>query len=208
MVPPVERKRPWYLVLALLGALALGTAGAFQGWSTYALYHEPLDPTVVGAGIPDEADRLAVVARFQAYLQVLDVAKPRAWPLGVATLLLGSAIFVFAMRALGGNRSARTVLVQLVLAQAVTNAAGYGLLRDVFEADLHVREAEDAAESHDRIPEHDRAAVLSAASKMRRAGYPIQLALDTLSSALIVVALTRRRSREFFDAASEAVRER
>ena len=29
-----ERKRPWYLVLALLGALALGTAGAFQGWGT------------------------------------------------------------------------------------------------------------------------------------------------------------------------------
>jgi hypothetical protein len=203
-----ERKRPWYLVLALLGALALGTAGAFQGWGTFVSYHEPIDPTVVGSGIADEADRLAVVARFEAYLQVLDVAKSRAWPLGVATLVLGTAIFVFAMRALGGNGAARAVLVQLIVAQAGTNAASYWLLRDVFEAELRLREAEDAATSRDNVPERDQAEVLHAASKMRRAGYPIALALDTLGSALIVVALTRRRTRAFFDPASEPMRER
>jgi hypothetical protein len=207
MVSP-ERKRPWYLVLALLGALALGTAGAFQGWGTFVSYHEPIDPTVVGSGIADEADRLAVIARFEAYLQVLDVAKSRAWPLGVATLVLGTAIFVFAMRALGGNRAARAVLVQLIVAQAGTNAASYWLLRDVFEAELRLREAEDAATSRDNVPERDQAEVLRAASKMRRAGYPIALALDTLGSALIVVALTRQRTRAFFDPASEAMRER
>jgi hypothetical protein len=207
MVSP-ERKRPWYLVLALLGALALGTAGAFQGWGTFVSYHEPIDPTVVGSGIADEADRLAVVARFEAYLQVLDVAKSRAWPLGVATLVLGTAIFVFAMRALGGNGAARAVLVQLIVAQAGTNAASYWLLRDVFEAELRLREAEDAATSRDNVPERDQAEVLHAASKMRRAGYPIALALDTLGSALIVVALTRRRTRAFFDPASEPMRER
>jgi hypothetical protein len=205
---PVERKRPWYLVLALLGALALGTAGAFQGWGTFVTYRDPIDPTVVGGGISDEADRLAVVARFEAYLQVLDVAKPRAWPLGVATLVLGTAIFVFAMRALGGSRGARAALVQLIVAQAGVNAASYLLLRDVFEADLRMREAEDAAASHENIPERDQAEVLRAAAKMRRAGYPIALGLDTLSSALIVVALTRRRSLAFFDPSSEALRER
>ncbi len=207
-MPPPERKRPWYLVLSLLGALALGTAGAFQGWGTFVSYRDPVDTSTAGSGIPDEADRLAVVARFQAYLQTLDAAKPRAWPLGVATLLLGGAIFVFAMRALGGSNTARAALVQLVVVQAGANAASYWLMRDVFEADLKVREAEDAAESHERVPERDRAEVLRAASKMRRAGYPIAFALDTLSSALIIVALTRRRSREFFDAAGQAVRER
>src|SRR5580693_2418633 len=94
-----ERKRPWYLVLALLGALALGTAGAFQGWGTFISYRDPIDPSMVGSGIPDEAERLAVIARFQAYVQTLDAAKSRAWPLGVAALLLGAAIFVFAVRA-------------------------------------------------------------------------------------------------------------
>ena len=208
MVVPAERKRPWYLVLALLGALALGTAGAFQGWGTFVSYHDPIDPTIVGSGIADEADRLAVVARFQAYLQVLDLAKSRAWPIGVATLVLGTAMFVFAMRALGGSGTARAVLVQLVVAQAGANAASYWLLRDVFEAELRLREAEDAATSHDTVPERDQAEVLRAAAKMRRAGYPIALALDTLGSALIVVALTRRRARAFFEPASEALRER
>lgn len=203
-----ERKRPWYLVLALLGALALGTAGAFQGWGTFVSYHDSIDPTIIGGGIADEADRLAVIARFASYLQVLDLAKSRAWPLGVATLILGTAIFVFAMRALGGSGTARAVLVQLIVAQAVVNAASYWLLRDVFEAELRLREAEDAAASHDNVPERDQAEVLRAAAKMRRAGYPIALALDTLGSALIVVALTRRRARAFFDPTGEALRER
>jgi hypothetical protein len=202
------RKRPWFLVLALFGALALGTAGAFQGWATFVTYRDPVDTSSVGRDIADEADRAAVVSRVQAYIQTLDAAKSRVWPLGVATLLLGSAVFFFAMRALGGNSSARVALVQLVVAQAGANAASYWLLRDVFEADLRVHEAEDAAESHDRVPERDRAEVLRAAAKMRRAGYPIAIGLDTLSSALIVFGLTRRRSREFFDAAGKAVQER
>jgi hypothetical protein len=199
------RKRPLYLFFALLGALALGTAGALQGWGTFVSYREPVDPSMVGGGIPDEADRLAVIARFQAYVQTLDAAKSRAWPLGVAALLLGAAIFVFAVRALGGSGSARAALVQLVVAQAGANAASYWLMRDVFEADLRVREATDAAESRERVPERERAEVLRAAGKVRRAGYPIAFAVDTLTSALIIVALTRRRSREFFDPASEAV---
>jgi hypothetical protein len=203
-----QRKRPWILVLALFGALALGAAGAFEGWGTFVTYHDPIDVSGVGRDIPDEGDRAAVVTRVQAYLDTLDAAKNRAWPLGVATLILGSAVFVFAMRALGGNKGARLALVQLVVAQAGANAAGYWLLRDVFDADLRVHEAEDAAESRERVPEHERAEVLRAAAKMRRAGYPIAIALDTLSSAFIVFGLTRRRSREFFDAAGDALRER
>ena len=61
-----------------------------RGGARFVRYHDSIDPTVVGSGIADEADRLAVVARFEAYLQVLDVAKSRAWPLGVATLVLGT----------------------------------------------------------------------------------------------------------------------
>ena len=36
---------------------------------------------------------------------------------------------------------------------------------------------------------------------------PLGLALRTLGSALVVIALTRRRSREFFDETGEAVEE-
>jgi hypothetical protein len=208
-MPAAERKRPWYLVLALLGALALGTTGACSGWTTVALYREPIDPSFASEGISDDADQAAVVGRMRAYLQTLDAAKRRGWPIGVATMLLGGAVFVFAMRAMGGNGGARVALIQLVVAQAGVHAAAYWLMRDVFEANLRLFEAKQAAEIHEHVPERPRADDMArAASSMMRAANPIVFALRSLGSALVVVALTRRRSREFFRAAGEAVEER
>jgi hypothetical protein len=205
-MPAAERKRPWYLVLALLGTLALGTTGACGGWSTIAFYREPMPASIEGQGIADEADRAAVAARAQAYVQALEGARRRAWPLGVAALLLGSALLVFSMRALSGSKSARAVLVQLAVVQAVANAASYWLMRDVFEAELRKFEAEQAAEFHQRVPERSRADDMArSASGMLRAANPIAFALRTLGSALVVVALTRRKSREFLDAGREAI---
>jgi hypothetical protein len=191
-----ERKRPWYLVLSLLAALAFGANGARNGWATVMLYHEPIDPAIAGRGIADEADRAAVVARVEAYVRALDAAKSRGWPLGVAKLLLGGATLFFAMRAMGGSRGARAALVQLVLAQAAAGAASHWLLRDVDEAELRCIEAQQAAH-HERVPE-----------EMLRAAASVALALHLLGSALIVVALTRRRSRDFFEPAATAVGER
>jgi hypothetical protein len=190
-----ERKRPWYLVLSLLGALAFGANGARSGWSTVMLYHEPIDPSMAGRGITDEADRAAVVARVDAYVHALDAAKSRGWPLGVAKLLLGGATLFFAMRAMGGNRGARGALVQLVLAQAVVGGLTHWLLRDVEEAEIRCIEAQQAAH-HERVPE-----------EMLRAAASVALALQMLGSALIVVALTRRRSRDFFEPTATAVGE-
>ncbi|MGO9838321.1 MAG: hypothetical protein ACLP1X_29425 [Polyangiaceae bacterium] len=202
------RKRPFYLVLALLGALALGANDACTGWATVALYREPIDPSLAGEGIPDEGDRVALVARFEAYLRALDAARPRGWPLGIATLLLGSAVLVFATRALGGSGRARAALVQLVVAQAGTYAAAYWLLPGVLEAELHVHEAKQAAETHEHVPERARAdEITRATTGMLRAMNPLGLALRTLGSALVVIALTRRRSREFFDETAKAVEE-
>jgi len=201
-----KRKRPWYLVLALVGAVTLGSAGACDGWSTVTLYREPIDPSLVGQRIANEPDRAAVVARFQAYLQALDAAKPRGWPLAVASLLLGGAILIAAVRTLGGNGSARRVLVQLVIAQAGTSALSYWLMRDVFDVYLRFVDASQAAEIHERIVDRPRAeeTARTSASALRVAT-PIAFALRTVGSALIVIALTRRRSRELLDSASEAI---
>jgi hypothetical protein len=43
---------------------------------------------------------------------------------------------------------------------------------------------------------------------MARVASPIVLVLSSLGSALVVVALTRRRARDFFDAAAAAIQER
>jgi hypothetical protein len=144
-----------------------------------------------------------------AYVRAFDAAKSRGWPLGVATLLLGAATLFFAMRTMGGSAGARAVLVQLVVAQAGVNAAGHWLLRDVDEAEIRMLEAREAAEIHETIAEKPRADEMSrTAAKMLHAASPIALAFEMLGSALIVVALTRRRSRDFFDAATAAIGQR
>jgi hypothetical protein len=205
----IERKRPWYLVLGLLAAIAFGVVGARSGWGTVTLYHEPINPSLAVQGIANEADRAVVVARVETYLNALDAAKSRGWPLGVATLLLGVATLFFAMRALGGSAGARAALVQLMVAQAGLNIVSHVLLHDVLDADLRVLEASETASIHEQGLDKPRAdEMIRTTEAMLRVASPIVLALQLLGSALIVVALTRRRSREFFDPPAAAVRER
>jgi hypothetical protein len=193
----LDRKRPWYLVLALLGALVLGTSGLSAGWSRMMIYRSPVDPTLEGEGIHDEAEREAIVARARTWLQALDDAKPRGWPLGVATFVLGGAVFFFAMRTLGGNSGARTALVQLVIAQAAVHVADYALLRDVWDMNARLLLAKQAAVAH----EHVDPAVMREGTPI----VPIVVGFETLGSALVVLGLTRRRARQALEARAEAL---
>jgi hypothetical protein len=200
-----ERKRPWYLVLSLLAALALGANGARSGWAAFMLYRGPVDPARAGQEIADEAERTAIVARVEDYLHALDAAKSRGWPLGVAALLLGGATLFFAMRAIGGSSGARTILVQLVVAQAGLSVTHHVLMHDVEEAELRMVEGSlraKAADVHDRVL---RADDMRTAEQIVRAWNPIGLALQVLGSAFVVVALTRRRSRDFFEPTAAAL---
>lgn len=185
-----ERKRPWYLVLALLGALTLGTLGASLGWSRVLLYREAIDVTAEGIGIANEAQRRLVVARAQECIAALDAAKSRGWPLAVASLLVGSAVLIFGVRTLGGSGSARTALVQLMIAQAGINAADYYLMRDAWNAQQRLYEAKQAATTHVEVNSFT------------------LTALSTFASALVIFGLTRPRSREFLDAVAGPIEER
>jgi hypothetical protein len=185
-----ERKRPLYLFLALLGALAIGTTAARAGWETIMLYHEPIDVSLVARGAGDGVDRAAIESAALAYVHALDAAKARGWPLAVATLLLGAALIIFSMRALGGSAGARAALVQLVAAQAGVSIVGFWLLRDVLAAEVGASVASGTPLSWARV------------------FGPVRLVLSLLSSTLVVVALTRRRSREFFEASAAALEER
>lgn len=194
-----ERKRPWYLVLALLGALALGTAGASSGWFAARIYFVDVDPTAFADGITNERDREVVVSRGEDLLHSLDAARSRAWPLAVATLLLGSATLVFALRALSGSSGARAALVQLVLAQAGVHVAANYLLRDPLEKTLRLQQAKAAADEHaGGTPEPVPTQTTSTVS----------LVLGTLASVLVVVGLTRRGSLAYFEAGPATVEER
>jgi hypothetical protein len=204
-MPPVVRKRPWYLTVALLGALLVGSGAAREGWQTFVSYQATVDPAEIAPGIDDDADRQAVVTRFQTYLHVLDAAKPRAWPLAAEALVLGTAIFIFAMKVFGGNGAARAMLLQLLVVHAGVNAAGHWLQRDVLEAEADLDEALVIA----KLPNEPgvRADAMRHTALLRPAR-PIGLAIPIVWSALIVVGLTRRRSNEFLQGGPEALGER
>jgi hypothetical protein len=208
---PAERKRPVYVMLALLVALLLGTSAANGAWSVIETYREPIDPSLAGENLSDEADRAAVIARYEAYVHVLDAARPRGWPVAVGSLLLGTGVVIAAIRALGGGRTARALLLQLIVAQAALGAASYWLLGDVVDAENRWKEAELAARVHESSPsqqEPQQRAVTEEALRMSnqliRIFPRVELVFGTLSSALVVIALTRRRARDFFDSSAEA----
>jgi hypothetical protein len=203
------RKRPFYLVLALLGAVAFGAYGALQGWSFFLQYRGAIDPSLVGQDIANAEDRAAIVVRANACQAALDAVKGWGWPIAVAAIVLGSAMFIFAMRGLAGSRAARAMLVQIVIVQAGLNVAQHWRLRGVEDANLGLSEAVYTAYLRENVPEWNHPEARAAAgAAMWRSAYPFSLAAQTLCSALIVVALTRRRTREFFDASGEALGER
>jgi hypothetical protein len=200
-------KRPWYLVVALSLALALGMTGACNGSALVQRYHAPVDTLAAIPAIRDIAaddDRAAVQARFDAYISTLDGARQRGWPLAVALLLLGSATVFFSMRVIGGSGGGRSALLQLIVVQAALAPVAQWLMRDVDEAETRVEEAMLSARARaGNIP----AMQIDAGTMALRARGPVGLALHTLGCAFVLVGLTRRGSRAYFEGTAEAVEE-
>ena len=204
-----ERKKPWYLVVALLGGLAFGVGGGCDGYRAITFYKNPsLDPASLVQGIANDIDRNLVAKAFEAWLAAMDMAKGRVFPIGVAALLVGAALIVFALRAMAARPGARGVLMQLVFVQAALGIASYVLQKDVRAAEQGFHAAVIEAQAHEGVAdrvEAEKVARLAVATNSWLP--PVYLALRTLGSILIIIAMTRPRSREFFDAPSDPVSE-
>jgi hypothetical protein len=200
-------KRPWYLVVALSLALALGMTGACNGSALVQHYHAPAEQIAALRAMSDIAaddDRAAVQARFDAYITTLDNARPRGWPLAVAMLVLGCATVFFSMRVIGGSGSGRAALLQLIFVQAALAPVAHWLMRDVDEAETRVEEAMLSAHARaGNVP----ALRLNTGALALRARGPVGLALHTLGCAFVLIGLTRRGSRAYLEGAAEAVEE-
>jgi hypothetical protein len=209
MSEKAERKRPWYLALALVGGLALGLGQGCDGYLDMSFYRsERLDPSAIVQSVSNDADRITIQKRFDAWVVAMDAAKTRVFPLGVAALVLGMATIIFAMRAMAGRKSARSALIQLVIAQAALGGASFALRTDDRRAynDLAAAVATSRARAMAPDPaQADSVARITVAAQSVMP--PVYLALRTLACALIVFAITRPRAREFFDAASDPVSE-
>src|SRR5262249_28169745 len=133
-------------------------------------------------------------------------AKTRGWPLGVAMLLLGGAMVFMSLRAIGGGGGGGGGLVPLALAPAGGGGAGHWPVPGGNGARGRVQRARAAARGRALGLPVDGAALPTAS--MWRAAESMFLVLRSIGSALIVIGLTRRKSRDFFDAAAAALEER
>lgn len=206
-IPPASerttepRKRPWYLVVALIACSLFGVMSALDGCNRVA-YYRGAKVERFEDGLNVETNRAAVREAVDAYLTTLDQERRVMFPLSVADIVLGMAMFLMAAGAMAGRNGARRALTQIVvvraglaiLAYAVTprvRAADMDLSRAVGSAFLREAESDTAAADKAVAEYNERLRVMPAVA----AG---ALAFKTAALGIVVLALTRRRTREFY----------
>jgi hypothetical protein len=200
--PPKPVSRPRYLVVALVMALVFGAGCWTEGCARLQFYRGAEDAgAMLNAQIRDDADRSHVEDLYRRFLDVAEAARKRAVPMSAASFVLGAALLALASRGLAGRVNARSALVQVVAAQAIVVVAAFFVLRDVTNAELDWHLARTLAQQREALVPDDFAKIEPVLRDARYYAGPGWLVLRTVASLLIVVALTRPRSRAFFEAA-------
>lgn len=201
---PDARRRPWFLILALVVCSILGAGGFIGGTETVAVYRTTqLDTSVRLKDLKEDAHRQDAQASVDHLVEVLEQERPKMFPLSVAELILGLAMFILAAAAMAGRSGARSSLVQIVLVQAA-------LIVGTYVATPKVRWAASEMELTIRAGEleetgNDPAMVKDTVRRFRQIEPVITggvLGGRLLVALLIVVALTRKRTRAFYEAMS------
>lgn len=204
-----RKLRPWFLVVALIVAWFVGAYGATSGCTTVAILREGVVPDRTSleqaiGGAPEPAQAIAV-AHEAARLRAMAVRGETAFPLGVARLLLSTALVVACAMAMAGRPGARTFAMQAVLAYAVYAGIDYALSRPM-RADWIPEVAAAAAEIARGAPAQAPFADVRFWTWFERMRFGV-LELGTMTLAFL--ALASARSKAFFAAAAaESVRQR
>jgi len=208
-VAPGPLKKPRYLLVALIMALVFGAGCWTEGCGRLAFYRGERDQSqALNASIQNEADRTRAESLYHRFTEIADAARARAIPMAAATFVLGAALLALAARGLAGKTNTRNPLVQVVVAQAAVVVLSYFVTRDVRNAELDWEIERTLIHQREVLPPDQYEQVVPMMHSMRAVGVPGWLVVRTLASALIVFALTRQRSREFFEAAGSTATER
>lgn len=197
-----RKLRPWFLVAALIVSWFVGAHGATSGCTTVAILREGVVPDratleqAIG-GAPEPAQAVAV-AHEAARLRAMAVRKETAFPLGVARLLLSTALVVGSAMAIAGRPGARAFAMQAVVAYAAYAGVDYALSRPM-RADWIPEVAAAAAEIAATAPAQAPFADTRFWTWFERMRFGI-LELGTM--ALAFAALAAPRSKAFFAAAA------
>jgi hypothetical protein len=190
--PPT--KRPWYLMAALVAAWIYGAHALNVGYEQLAFFRGDRPDLQAETGqIASAEGRETAIAAGEHLVAVMESAEHRLMPFGVASLLLGGAMILFAARSMGFREGSRSKLVQVVVVHAGIVVAAFLCSQDVTAAQA----AFWASFLRGAVMTHDLgdAAVVSS---VVRTFAPLRLLMSIAFSGLIVIALTRPSARAFF----------
>lgn len=205
--PPPSRSavrlRPWYLVAAMVMTWFIGLSGLTTGWATAKLLRDGTLPDVAAA--LHAAQGSGTMADFGALLRAAEISARLThasvtFPISVAQALLGGLLVVASSLAMSGRRGARALALQAILATAVLMAVDFALTRGVRGAVIDALVTASGA-LPPGAPARDRfgdAGALWWAMRM------VLVIRDLGPLALAALALTRARTKTFFDAVARA----
>lgn len=201
--PPIRSgapKRPVFLLVALALTMLFGAAGWMSGCQTIEEYRTPADAFEHQIEVlPTAEDREAARASHDRYQAVMDIAKTRQYPFGIAEFLLGAAMLALSARTFGGRAGARSMLVQVAVAQALLLVVAYFVTRDARDAWLtHIGVTGSLMSPPDSVERllWRPGMVTAVASAL----WSTWLFVRTLLSAMAIVLLTRKQTTAFTDA--------
>lgn len=192
-------RKPWYLVLALLICSGFGACGSTGGWATIELYRGAQADSRA-ADFSHEDNRKAVTATYDRIMTAMDAERPREFPLAAGELVLGFAMFMLAAAAMTGRGGARRALVQVTIAQAALDVASFVLTPKTRFARIDWAMAQEAGKLLEAG--QSKAQVDHTMPWMRVLAHGLSIAelvVTTIVAGLIVFALTRPRSRAYYE---------
>jgi hypothetical protein len=197
--PPSGPKRPWYLFAALVGGWIYGAQALSEGYDTVAYFRgDHLDVHAVAEDVNDTTARESIIALAERWIAAKDGLRKREYPLGIASLLLGGAMILFSARSMAGREGARSALIQVVVVHAGVVLAWYWLASDDMRAFALFDEARQEALLRQAgasiTPDLERLYRIAG-----RIAPAVAVGVQSVASALIVLALTRPRVRAFFE---------
>jgi hypothetical protein len=192
------RLRPWYLIAAMMTTWFAGMYGFMTGFETARFLRSGRIPDITAApqaGVAAEALATALGELLRATVVHARVT----FPLAVGQAILSGLLIIASGLAMSGRRGSRNLVLQALLANAIFAIAAYVLTRPVRAA--YVDELVRAAQKLPAGPQRDQFGNSAVVWWLWR----IRLVLLDLGPLLVAWwAVTRERSKAFFDAVARA----
>jgi hypothetical protein len=201
------KKRPWYLVFALVLSAMFGACSWNGSCERVMVYRNQvqLHATPITKVGPTDEERAVIRQREQELYDARDASRKVGLPLAIVASVLGAAIVFFTARLIANRAGAKPFLMQVLAVQFVIAAVAHVALADFDRAEQRLRMEHTKLISKGvkwmQVPPGEEAEQERLYGAMRH----VILALRGVATLGMLVAFSRKRTADFFDSALTAI---